>query len=182
VYTWEVTNELRGQDARKHADYSPIARGETSGESVARRGVARVWRDGVETRGVCQVTVRCHRRHLRPIIPTYVLSFLSSTVQRNHAERYRSRQGSWRGGTWKGYAWFRSRRQRCSSWRPRTWRRPRSRWWFRTPRTGRVCDLSGVPIFYTFSCAASYSYLLESLQRANPLLSMLVSLTPLRSG
>jgi hypothetical protein len=54
VYTWEVTNDLHGQDARKHADYSPIARGEKSGE-----GVARVWRDEAWTRRVVnQVTVR----------------------------------------------------------------------------------------------------------------------------
>jgi len=63
VYTWEVTNDLHGQDARKHADYSPIARGEKSGESTSVAGVWRdeAWRDSIETRslrGGCCMSIR----------------------------------------------------------------------------------------------------------------------------
>jgi hypothetical protein len=97
---------------------------------------------------------------LRPIIPTYVqsssLTFsLLHHLPLNHAERYRSRQRSWRSGTWKTLPWW-SWWQRHPSW-SRTWWRPRSRWRFRTPRTGRVRVPSGVAISPDTFCITPHS-------------------------
>lgn len=163
--------------AKTHGN-TPIARGETSGESVARVWRDEAWRrDTAMGRGGYQVTVRfIILGFYVQLSLTYVQSFLSSTTQLNHAERYRSRQGSWRAGTWKGCAWCGSRRQRHSSWWPSTWRRPRSRWWIRTPRTGRVCDL------HLLLVPPRIHALSESLQRANPLSSMPGSLNPRRTN
>jgi hypothetical protein len=164
VHPWEVANDLHGQDARKHADYSPIARGEKSGESVARRGVAcrgeTQHRDAeVAVVSVNQVTVRFINLGFYVQLSSLTFSKILPVIchQLNHAERYRSRQGSWRAGTWKGCG---SRRQRHSSWWPRTWRRPRSRWWIRTPRTGRVCDLCSI--------TTPYSYLVRIFAEGRP--------------
>jgi hypothetical protein len=94
-----------------------------------------------------------------------VTCFLSTTSH-NHAERRRSRQGSGRPGSWKGIPW--------SSWWSWSWRWPRSRWWFCTSRTGRVCHIH-FPLTLTHALSAS-------LQRDSLLILMLGLLTRPRTG
>jgi hypothetical protein len=159
------TDELLAwsKDARKHADYWPITRGAKLGCGRRGRRGCSVWlRASITCSSLLSLVDP--RIHQPPpyvqLSPTYVqsssLTFcLLHHLPLNHAERYRSRQRSWRSGTWKTLPWW-SWWQRHPSW-SRTWWRPRSRWRFRTARTGRVRVPSGVAISPDIFCITPHS-------------------------